>query len=85
MSYQVIWSERSRKNLKMLEKSIASRIITKVESISEDPFTYVKRLQGVPLFSLRVGEYRVILDIENTKMVIFVVKLGHRSRIYDGL
>jgi mRNA interferase RelE/StbE len=84
MSYQVIWSERSRKNLELLGKSIASRIITKVEGISEDPFTYVKRLQGVSLFSLRVGEYRVILDIENTKMVIFVVKLGHRSRIYDG-
>ncbi len=64
---------------------MASRIISRVESISEDPFTYVKRLHGVSLFSLRVGDYRVILDIENKKMVIFVVKLGHRSKIYEDL
>ena len=85
MSYQVIWSERSRKNLELLGKSMASRIISKVEGISEDPYTHVKRLHGVSLFSLRAWDYRIILDIENKKMVIFVVKLGHRSKIYEDL
>ena len=85
MSYQIIWSEKSRKGLESLGKNISARIISKVESISEDPFAHVKRLQGVALFSLRVGDYRVILDIENKKMVIFVVRLGHRGKVYDGL
>lgn len=85
MTYQVIWSEKSRKNLDNLDKATSSRIITKVESIKEEPLMYVKRLQGVKLYSLRVGEYRVILDIEKQKIVIFVVKVGLRNTVYDDV
>ena len=85
MSYQIIWSQRSRKNLEALGKNTSARIISKVESIIENPFAFVKRLHGVSLYSLRAGNYRVILDIENKKLVIFVVRIGHRSKIYDGL
>ena len=85
MSYQVIWSEKSKKSLKALDKTTSSRIVAKVESIKNDPFVFVKHLEGVKLYSLRVGDYRVILDIENQKMVIFVVKAGHRSKVYDDI
>lgn len=85
MIYQVIWSEKSRKSLEAIDKNISERIISKVEDIKKDPFVFVKRLQGVALYSLRVGDYRVILDIENKKMVIFVIKIRHRSKVYDGL
>jgi mRNA interferase RelE/StbE len=85
MSYQVIWSEKSKKNLSTLDKNVSERIVSKVEDIKEDPFAFVKRLQGMKLYSLRVGDYRVILDIENKKMVIFVVKIGHRGKVYDDL
>lgn len=85
MSYEVIWSEKSKKNLKAIDKNTSSRIVSKVESIKDNPFLFVKHLQGVALYSLRVGEYRAILDIGNQKMVIFVVKVGHRGNVYDDL
>ena len=85
MTYQVIWSERSRKDLESLDKKTQSRIVAKVESIKENPFNYVKRLTGVPLFSLRAGDYRVIIDIKSKQMLIFVVRVGHRREIYDEL
>ncbi|MGI0134472.1 MAG: type II toxin-antitoxin system RelE family toxin [Candidatus Micrarchaeaceae archaeon] len=46
---------------------------------------YVKRLVGIPLYSLRVGDYRVLMDIKNRDMLIFVVRVGHRSGAYDKL
>ena len=82
MSYEIIWSEKAKKNLKILDKTVSTRIVSKVESIKNDPFLFVKHLQEVALYSLRVGEYRVVLDIENKKIVIFVVKTGHSGKVY---
>jgi mRNA interferase RelE/StbE len=83
VSYQVIWSQKSKNNIKALDKKIRNRIIAKVESIKDNPFDYVKHLVGVPLYSLRVGDYRVILDIKAGQMLIFVIKAGHRKNVYD--
>ncbi len=82
MTYQIIWSERSRKDLSELDAKVSNRIIAKLESIKEQPFSYIKHLVGIPLYSLRVGEYRIILDIKNKQLLIFVVKIGHRKIIY---
>ena len=54
MSYEVIWSEKSKKNLKAIDQGISAGIISKVESIKDNPFMFVKHLQGVPLYSLRI-------------------------------
>lgn len=40
-----------------------------------------KKLSGVSLYSIRVGDYRVIASIEKSKMVVFAIGLGHRSKI----
>lgn len=85
MTYQVIWSEKARKDLQELDKAISNRITAKVESIKDQPFSYTKHLVGVPLYSLRVGDCRVIMDIKNKQMLIFVVKIGHRRGVYKEL
>jgi len=82
MKYEVKWTENSLKQLKKLDKSVAERIVDKVELISEDPFAYVQKLRGLGLYRLRVGDYRVIMSIERGKMVVFVLEVGHRSVIY---
>ncbi len=85
MTYHVIWSDKARKNLQELDDKISNRITAKVESIKEQPFSYIKHLVGVPLYSLRVGDYRVIMDVKNKQMLIFVVKIGHRKGVYNEL
>ncbi|MDE1856637.1 MAG: type II toxin-antitoxin system RelE/ParE family toxin [Candidatus Micrarchaeota archaeon] len=85
MSYNVIWSEQSKQNLKHLDAGTRDRIISRVEAAKENPYAYAKRLVGVPLYSLRVGDYRIILDIKNKEMLVFVVRVGHRSKVYYKL
>lgn len=82
MTYEVKWTETSLRNLKGLTKDVTRRIIEKVESISKEPFMFVTKLKGFDLYKLRVGDYRVIMNIERKKMIIFVVDVGHRSVIY---
>ncbi len=85
MTYMVILSQSAETELGLLEQRDRNRIILKLDSIKEQPLNYVKHLTGVPLYSLRVGEYRVIMDIKNKEMVIFIIKVGHRSKVYDNL
>jgi len=85
MSFDVRWSENSKKYLISLPIKDTQRILTKIESIKEQPFNYVKHLVGVPLFSLRIGNYRIILDIKNKKMLIFVIDIGNRKNTHKNL
>ncbi|MCX6709059.1 MAG: type II toxin-antitoxin system RelE/ParE family toxin [Candidatus Woesearchaeota archaeon] len=71
--------------MRSLEPEIRKRIIQKVGSITEHPFHYVERLQGYPLFKIRIGDYRAVLDIKQQEKQIIVVIAGHRSKVYQEL
>jgi mRNA interferase RelE/StbE len=83
MSYTIVLSDTAKESMSSLDKKTAERISSKLERIKDNPFKFVKRLKGIPLFSLRTGDYRIIMDIKNNQMLIFVVRIGHRSKVYD--
>lgn len=71
------------KQLEKLSKDVQQRIVSSLERIRMLPFSHVKRLVAEPYYSFRVGDYRVILDIQREKLIIFVIELGHRKNIYQ--
>jgi mRNA interferase RelE/StbE len=82
MTWQVVWSEKSVKQLEKIDKKDAQRIYDRVIDCADDPFKTAVRLTGSPFFRLRVGNYRVILDLQQSKLLVFVVEVDHRKRIY---
>lgn len=82
--YELIYSDQARKQLLKLDRIIQQRIMTSLERIRIRPAAYVKKLVGNPYFSFRVGDYRIILNIAEDKLIIFVIELGHRKNIYAG-
>ncbi len=87
MPYAIEITEDAGRAFKRLDKTMAQRIYSKLNEVAgaQDPFLRVKKLTGVDLFSLRVGDYRIILDIKRKALVILVLKIGHRKKVYDGL
>ena len=85
MSYEIVFSDKAFKQLKKLENNIQERIIKVLERIRIRPESFVTKIVGDPGFRLRVGEYRVIVDIDNDKLLILVIKIGHRSKIYKKM
>jgi len=71
--------------LKKMKSVGVENILKNMMIISKNPFHYIKRLRGVPLYSLRAGKYRVIMSIEREKLVIFVIEVGNRKNVYDDL
>lgn len=84
MVWQIKWSKTAEKQLSRIDNKNAQKIVTRLEEITGDPFAYTEKLVGFDLRKLRVGDYRVILGIEGQKMIIFVVEVGHRSKIYKN-
>ncbi len=80
--YTLNYSKKALKQLKKLEQVDKKRIILALERIRIRPHSHVKKLVGNPYFRFKVGDYRVILDIQKGKLIILVLELGHRKNIY---
>lgn len=87
MTWRVEYSPRAAKAIRKLDKSVARRVFDGVELLAtlDDPTGPCKALTGpmAGLWRLRVGDYRVILDIRRGEVVIIALHLGHRSTVYD--
>ena len=83
--YEIKWTETTARFLEKMESVDADRILEKMNLVSKNPFHYIKRLKGIPLYSLRTGKYWVIMSIEREKLVILVVDVGNRKNVYDDL
>ncbi|MFH1521802.1 MAG: type II toxin-antitoxin system RelE/ParE family toxin [archaeon] len=82
--YEIIFHKPAKKQLKKLPQEIQIRILKTLERIRVRPHYFIKRLTGSPYYRLRVGDYRIILDIQNKKLIIFVLELGQRKNIYKS-
>ena len=83
--YSVIYTPSALKDFKKLSPEVAKRLFLALRDMKEDPYSHVKKLKTAldsPIYSLRIGEYRVLMTIEDAQLVIFVIEAGHRSTIY---
>ena len=80
--YFIQIEENSEKFLKKLDRKEREMILKKIYSLRENPFRNLKRLQGDKLWRLRVGDYRVIVDVIVSGNKIVVVRIGKRSNVY---
>ena len=80
--WTVIWSDKSVRQLRNIDKINKQRIYGAVTEITIDPYRAVERLVNSTFYRLRVGKYRIILNLQQRVMTIFVVEIDHRRRIY---
>lgn len=83
-AYKIRLQKSAEKELSKLSPDICKRIIQKIDLLSLNPFPPgVKKLSDEhDLYRIRVGDYRIIYQVENNILVIIVVKIGHRREVY---
>lgn len=85
-SYKIEIKKSAAKEISKLRSAELKRIIGKIESLSEDPRPEgCKKLSGDEKYRIRVGQYRILYSIEDEKLVVYVVKVGHRKDMYRML
>ena len=80
--YNIILTEEAKRQLISLNSQVRQRIGSVLERIKIRPHNFVKRLYNSKYYRLRVDDYRIILDIKDLQLVVYVIEIGHRSNIY---
>lgn len=81
--FDLVFTDKALKQLQKFERDAKERIINAIERIRIRPEAYLLRLVGQEGYRLRVGDYRVIIDLDYIKNRIVILKIGHRKDIYD--
>ena len=83
MSYEVIVERKARKALARLPSTAYERTMRAVNSLAEDPRPRQSRsLEGRSGRRLRVGDYRVIYEVDDDLQEVYVAEVWHRQRDY---
>lgn len=83
--YKIIYTTQAAKSLLKMPRKTANLIREKLGQIANDPFASIpnaKKLQGRPGYRLRLGDWRVIYEINKDELVIIVVKIAPRGEAY---
>lgn len=82
MAYKLIYTRRAAKDISKLQQSTKERIRKSLEKYAEDPLPYARKMADSTLgtYRFRIGEYRVLFDIEGDELII--LRLRHRSEVY---
>ena len=82
--YELFLQPQAEKFLKKLDNNLKIRILNKIEELQINPrigIPLTGNLAG--LWKLRIGDYRTIYQIFEDKVVVSILKIGHRKNIYE--
>ncbi len=86
MAWTIEVSERALRSLRKMDKQIARRVRDELLEIAklEDPRSRGKVLTGnlAGVWRYRIGDYRILCDIEDGRLVILVIDVAHRREVY---
>ena len=87
MGYDVQLSHRAGKEYLALRADIAKRVGERIDALSLDPRPHgclsIQGLKGS--YRLRAGDYRIVYVVDDPNQMVSVVRVGHRSDVYQGL
>ncbi len=83
-NYKVLVSSSVEKSLQKLPKKDVTKIITTIQTLAINPFPVnCRKLSGEEnVFRVRVGDYRIIYELNSGELIILILKVGHRKDIY---
>ena len=82
-NYKVELKRSAAKEIEKLPQKVLHRIIEKIQLLSTDPRPHgCKKLSGEEKYRIRIGEYRVLYEIVDDRLIVYVVKVSHRKDVY---
>ena len=82
-AYKVFFRKSVRKDLESIPKRDLKRILDEIASLATEPRPHgCEKLSGQQRYRIRQGRYRIVYGIEDDKLIVWIVKVGHRKDVY---
>lgn len=82
-SYELVFRKSVAKDLRRFPQADVLRIMERIRALAEDPRpSGSEKLSGLERYRVRQGAYRIIYEIQDHRLVVIVVKVGHRRDVY---
>ena len=83
--YSVDYTKPAIKTMAAMPRNVRELVKSKIEALAGDPFgaANVKQLVGEPGYRLRMGDWRIIYDVDSGRLVVRVLKIGPRGGVYE--
>ena len=84
MLYSIRFTPRAQRDFSALDRTVQQRLRRHIDRLAGNPFPIgaKKLLAEAPFDRIRVGDYRVIYQVEASERRVIVVKIGHRKEVY---
>ena len=85
MAYEFVYTQHAMRDIRKLDAQTKGRIKSALDRYQNDPLAFADKLTNPAYgtYRFRIGDYRVIFDLDDTKIV--VLRVGHRREIYRGI
>ena len=82
--YTVVFARSARKELQVLDRAVANRILKRIEALTLEPRpSGCKKLEGTDnLWRIRIGDWRVVYSVDDTRSLVEVSVIRHRREAY---
>jgi mRNA interferase RelE/StbE len=84
--YEVYLRPSADRALKRLPVATQKRVVARIDELGEDPRPpgVAKLVGGENLWRIRVGDYRVVYEIHDDRLIVLVLRVAHRRDVYRG-
>jgi mRNA interferase RelE/StbE len=81
--YTVKLSKSANRTLDAFDSALQRRVVQRLDELAENPRpSGSKKLAGADLWRTRVGDYRIVYEIEDEVLTVLVIRIGHRREVY---
>ena len=86
MPYRIEFTSAAARDISKLTEDVQQRLMAKIDALAHEPRPFgVQKLQGREnRYRIRVGDYRIIYEIQDQILVVLIVRIGHRREVYRG-
>jgi mRNA interferase RelE/StbE len=83
LPYRIEIAPASERQIRKLEATVRRQVLKKIEALGSNPRPVgVEKLAVTGLYRVRVGDYRIIYDVEDKVSRVLVLKVGDRKQVY---
>ena len=82
--YRIEWTRSAAKELRKLPRQMIPKIVAEVDNLTSNPYPQgVRKLVGTEnSYRIRVGDYRILYNIIENRLIVEIIRVGHRKDVY---